>query len=465
MTKRPNILFILVDQMRGRDMGCAGNSDVISPNLDKLAAQGALWTNAISNCPLCVPARGCILTGRHALSHRALTSSLPLPEEEVSIAELLKPLGYRTGYIGKWHLDGIPHDKFVPPGKRRHGFDYWAAWNFSHDYFNGRYYRDKPEPICIAGYEPDHQTELAINFMEGSKEAPFCLFLAWGPPHAPYHLVPQHYKGMYDTERLQVPPNSEGANRRTLADYYAQITALDSNIGRLLAALERLRIAEETILVFTSDHGDMLWSHGSKGKQQPWEESIRIPFIIRWPGRIPPRQMSDTLISLVDMMPTLLGLVEAEIPDNVEGADLSRALLGHRIEGPSSVFIYIPVPAPNSQAMEIRLDGEWRGVRTRRHTYARSRNGEKRMIFDNLNDPYQLNNLIDDATSRDLHASLESELQQWLDRTGDRFLDVDGLIKELGLENVWNENERFYLARKKDRQWKRQASGGGQRGR
>ena len=207
MRRPPNLLFVFADQMRGMDMGCAGNFQVLTPNMDRMASEGTLFVNACANCPVCTPSRATMLTGRYPLSHRAVANDLPLPSSEVTIAEILRDVGYRTGYIGKWHLDGVPRDKFTAPGPRRHGFEFWAAWNCAHDYFHGRLYADTPEPIELKGYEPVGQTEVAIEFLEENGDRPFCLFLSWGPPHAPYAQVPERYKALYDPSQVQLRPN------------------------------------------------------------------------------------------------------------------------------------------------------------------------------------------------------------------------------------------------------------------
>jgi len=452
MSKHPNLLFVFADQMRGVDMGCAGNDQVRTPNMDKLASEGALFTHAYANCPVCTPSRGTILTGRYPLSHRALANDLPLPVSEVTIAELLRDRGYRTGYIGKWHLDGVPRGKFTPPGPRRQGFDFWAAWNCAHSYFNGRLYRDTPEPIKLEGYEPIGQTDLAIRFLRENAGNPFCLFLSWGPPHAPYDQVPERYKALYDPAQIRLRPNfrmkpphpfndiAGGRDpRTTIAHYYAHITALDEQLGRLLKTLEELRLNENTIVVFTSDHGDMLWSHGMAKKEQPWEESIRIPFIIRWKGKIPEGRRYDTLISTVDFAPTLLGLMGFEIPGYMEGMDLSHIVLGKGGDEPESVFLTEPVIVDQGLHQGVR---EWRGVRTKRYTYARWFDGEGWVLYDNDADPYQLNNLINSTEFAPVRDELESMLREWLRRTGDESLTWRENIRRLGLIDLWNARER-----------------------
>jgi len=438
--RKPNVIFIFPDQMRGEAMHCAGNKDIITPNLDKLASEGMLFTNAISNTPVCVPARGSLMTGRYPLSHRAVTNDLPLGDNEIGMAEVLKTEGYDTGYIGKWHLDGVPRDKFTPPGKRRFGFDYWAAWECHHDYFNGKYYRDTAEPISIHGYEPDFQTNLAIEYIRNHKKHPFFLFISPGPPHFPYELVPQKYKDMYDPSQLTLRPNCIEADRHTIANYYAAITAIDWNIGRILTAIKKLGIAEDTIVIFASDHGDMCWSHGKIGKQQPWEESIRIPFIIRWPHHIPAGVKTDALLSLVDVMPSLLSLCGAHIPDRVQGIDLSSTMLGNPSNSQEAVLLTMPVI---SGQRYWRGGKEWRGIRTKRYTYARWQDGKIWVLYDNIEDPYQLNNLAEKEGSKSLQSRLENILQSLLRKTNDEFLSWDEHLRKLGLVKAWNISEKY----------------------
>jgi arylsulfatase A-like enzyme len=381
-----------------------------------------------------------LLTGKYPLSHKAVANDVPLPPDDASWGNVLRDAGYRTGYIGKWHLDGVPRDRFTPPGERRHGFDYWAAWNCSHAYFNARYFRDDPEPVSIDGYEPDHQTDLAIDFLRKQSGDPFFLIISWGTPHAPYQLVPEEYRSLYDPEALELRPNCVDPDRRALADYYAAITALDYNVGRLMDALDEEGLAQDTIVVFTSDHGDMLWSQGHVKKERPWEESILVPFIVRWPDQTPAGEQHDALLATVDVMPSLLSLMGVPVPEGVEGADLSAAMRGGSCDGPESAFLTIPVPVDQAVAAGI---GEWRGVRTKRYTYARWQDGSGWVLYDNLEDPYQLRNLIDDPQYASIRMELEGELQKHLNRLGDGFLPWQEHIKELNLQEVWLRREDY----------------------
>jgi len=450
---RPNLLFVFADQMRGMDMACAGNPDVQTPTMDRLAREGTMFSRAYANCPVCTPSRASLLTGLYPLTCRTMANDLPLPPEFPGIGTLSRDAGYRTGYVGKWHLDGVPRDRFTPPGPRRHGFDYWAVWNCAHDYFHGRYFLDTDEPLAIEGYEPVGQTDLTIEFIERQEEgsAPFCLFLSWGPPHNPYRQVPEEYRTLYDPDEIALRPNfrevepgrptlgPEADPRRALADYYAHITALDEQLGRLLDTLDRRGLAEDTIVVFTSDHGDMLWSQGMLRKQQPWEESISIPFLVRWPGHVPAGRCCGALLSVADMTPSLLPMMGLEPAPGMEGADFSPLLLGGDEPACDSVFLLDAVTMDEAHAQGLR---EWRGLRTRTHTYARFADGEPWVLYDNEADPYQMANLAHDPAAASLRDALEARLQQWLDRTDDQCLPWDEVICRHGLVDLWNARER-----------------------
>ena len=466
-----NLLLVFADEMRGCDTGHAGAPDVATANMDRLASEGVAFTNAIANCPVCTPSRGSILTGVHAHRHYALANDLPIRHDLPSLGTVLRDAGYATAYIGKWHLDGLPPDRFTPPGPRRLGFDdYWAAWNCAHDYFNGRYYEDTPDVRRIEGYEPDGQTDLAVAFMERRRRRPFALVLSWGAPHGPLELVPDAYRLMYDPAKLTlranvdpgrtpreflstaVPPwnPTEGCRSRTdgdieqriresLACYYAAITALDRNLGRLLDALERLDLARNTVVVFTSDHGGMYWSHRRIRKQQPWEESIRVPLVVRAPGRLPSGKTTTVLAGLVDLMPTVLDLLRQTPPDGLDGSSVLPAVLG---EAPPPPSLLLSVPVPVDGITTEGVDRGWRGVRTERHTYARWEDRSPWVLYDNKADPYQLHNLVGDPRAAPLRARMDKELDRLVTRHHDDAPTWQEQLARCGLTETWNQRER-----------------------
>ncbi|MBN1345723.1 MAG: sulfatase [Phycisphaerae bacterium] len=422
--RRPNLLFVFADQMRARSAGYAGCRDVETPWFDRLAGEGTVFTNAVSSMPVCTPYRASLLTGRWPLSTGLFINDLRLSPDEITIADVLKQAGYQTGYIGKWHLDGPDRLGPTPPGPRRQGFDFWAVANCTHDYMRSIYYRDDPTPRYWEGYDARAQTDLAIEFMrQARRDQPFCLFMSWGPPHNPYRMVSQELLDRYDKKPLAVPRNCPNPNLKELAGYYAHITALDREMGRLLTTLDHLGVCDETLVVFTSDHGDMLGSHGVQRKQWPWDESVLVPFLMRGPGLPSAGYVSDTIIGVVDVMPTLLGLLGVGIPGTVEGVDLSKHVRGG---GPESILMEAVCPFGECPQMP-----EWRGVRTKRHTYARRLDGPW-LLYDNKSDPEQMTNLVDDPARAALRGQLDKELQRWLEKTTDPFKPREYYVEKYG---------------------------------
>lgn len=437
--QRPNILLLLDDQHRGMDLGFEGNMLLRTPNLDRLARTGTVFYNAIANCPVCTPSRAILLTGKYPLQNGTISNDLPLRTEHPTVASALRANGYRAGYIGKWHLDGVPRDRFTPPGPRRGGFDdFWAAYNCNHNYYETKYFLDTPDLVEREGFEPEIQTELAMDFIRKHSAEPFFLQVSWGPPHAPYQMVPDKYKQRYDPETLPLRSNCKNPQRANIAGYYAHIDALDEYTGRLMALLDELNLRDNTVIIFTSDHGDMLWSHGRVKKQQPWEESIRVPLIFNAPGLVRGNQRLDTLFGTADLPTTILGLAGIAAPAEMQGRDLSPRLAGEACEEHDSVPIMDVLPADQAQLWDGR---PWRGVRTKRYTYARMRD-RGWVLYDNLNDPLQMTNLIDYTGYRHIQSQLEEELQRWMYFMNDRFAPVEEILEELDLVETWAERQR-----------------------
>lgn len=414
---RPSILLILPDQWRGHDLGCIGNPDVHTPHLDRLASQGILFRNTFANSPVCCPARANLLTGKYAHRNGMVANDLRLRESESTLAEILAAQGYRTGFIGKWHLDGgkrLPG--FVPPGPRRQGFAYWAANECDHRHFRPTYFLDDERPIVEERFEPEVWTDRAIEFLKQAGEDPFFLVVSMGPPHDPYG-APERFMRLYDPAKLTMRTNwvegVPGAGRKELAAYYAAMTAVDEQVGRLLKTLDDSGRAGHTIVVFTSDHGDMLGSHGQRLKRKPWEESIRVPGILRYPAKLKAGRITEALLTHVDLAPTLLSLCGLPVPKDMQGTDLSGVVLGTSDRGPDSALFQIFVPFAGDET-----PNPWRGVRTDRHMYARTEAGPW-VLYDLKDDPYETKNLADDPAQADIRDALEVKLAGWMKRTGD----------------------------------------------
>ena len=438
--KHPNIVYLFSDQWRAMDHGYMGNADVRTPNIDLLADQSVNFTNAVSGIPVCCPHRACLLTGQNPLSHGLFLNDLRLNPRAPSFAQALGGAGYDTGYIGKWHIDGTGRSAYIPP-ERRQGFDYWKVLECTHNYNQSRYYdKTGQEPKVWKGYDAYAQTRDAVAYIRNhatqpaQSRKPFGLFLSWGPPHAPYRTGPTKWVDRYDSRKLtlrqNVPPQLGRQAQSTYAGYYAHCSALDECVGWLVEALKESGQLENTILVYTSDHGDMLHSRGQLKKQRPWDESIRVPFLVRCPSslKVQPRRL-EAPINTPDIMPTLLNLAGVQIPGSVEGDNFADVIRGQRKLEDNHALI--TCPSPFGQWTRAQGGREYRGLRTRRYSYTRALEGPWE-LFDNQEDPFQQRNLINVAKHRALRDELEDKLRTRLVTTGDDFAPGDELIRRCG---------------------------------
>jgi arylsulfatase A-like enzyme len=446
---RPNVVFVFADQWRAQATGYGGDPNVKTPVLDELSTRSVNLVNAVAGCPVCSPYRASLMTGQFPLTHGVFVNDVCLTPSGTTIAEAFAGAGYDTAYIGKWHIDG--HGRSAPiPKERRHGFDYWKTLECTHDYQHSAYYDgDSTGKSYWPGYDATAQTFDACSYIRRhGKEKPYFLVLSFGPPHDPYDTAPEEYRSLYDPDSLElpsnVPPEAEERARSWLAGYYAHCTALDDCVGRLLATLRESGDEERTLFVFTSDHGDMLGSHGEHHKQRPWDESVRVPFLLRYPGMESgkPRRI-DFPFDAPDIMPTLLGLCGIPIPATVEGRDLSRSIAGAAGSGDHDAgagdageddAAFLLCPHPFGQWTKSRDGGrEYRGIRTRRYTWIRDLDGPW-LLYDNIADPHQLVNLVDDPSSAELRERLDSILSKKLAERGDRFLPGMSYIEQWGYE-------------------------------
>ena len=421
---KPNVVFLLTDQWRLQALGYAGNKQVQTPNIDRLARESFNFRHATSGYSVCCPWRASFLTGQYPLTHGVIVNDVPISSEPVGLGEAFKGAGYNTAFIGKWHVDGHGRSNYIPP-ERRLGFDTFKALECTHDYNLSAYYdNDDPAMRYWDGYDVLAQTEAAQHFIQSqSEDRPFMLVLSWGPPHNPYETAPQAYREMYEASEIALRPNvpAEMADeaREWLAGYYAHCSAIDKSVADIMATLDELKLAEDTVLVFASDHGDMLGSHGTVRKQKPWEESIRVPFLLRYPAKYgrEPREV-DPFLNAHDIMPTLLGVCGLPIPDSVEGRDFSAALRGEEVESEGALLACFHPFGEWHRGVGGR---EYRGIRTAHHTYCRALDGPW-LLYDNETDPYQLDNLVDRPDYADAQSELEALLQRELDAIGDDFL-------------------------------------------
>ena len=466
--QRPNLLFLFADQWRRQAMGFMKEDEVITPNIDSFAENSQVFDHALSCTPLCSPHRAALLTGRYPIATGVFTnckigSDAALKPEEICISDVLKQEGYQTGYIGKWHLDvpeqnyekkpesGAAHwDAYTPPGPKRHGFDFWYSYGAFDQHLQPHYWKDTPQMVKVNEWSVKHETDVAIKYMKDHKEnGPFSLFVSWNPPHSPYDQVPDEYKKIYENKEITLRPNVTegpftahtgeelgGAKEELIEktkDYFAAVTGIDHEFGRILKFLEEEGLADNTIVVLSADHGDLLGSHGMLAKHVWYEESVGIPFLIRWPGKIHVGRDQKTLINSVDVMPTLLGLMGLPIPATVQGTDLSAAMIGKEMEGPETAFLAcypgrdVFLKAFEKAGFDPKTKG-WRAVRTIDHTYVihvgywPEETGVVRYLYDNKKDPYQMNPIeIQDPTENPIAKKLDKKLWEWIEKLEDPF--------------------------------------------
>jgi arylsulfatase A-like enzyme len=431
---KPNLLFIFADQWRAQDFGYAGNQYVATPRLDQFAAQSVNYSNAVSTCPVCCPYRASLMTGQYPLTNGVFLNDLQMKADSVSFAQAYSGAIYMTGFIGKWHLDGNGRSTYIPTG-RRQGFQYFKALECTHEYNNSKYYAgNNSTQLTWPGYDASAQKDDAIAYLNrrAADKSPFALFLAWGPPHDPYRTGPTNLLSKYDAMpfplRPNVPSGSASAARTNIAGYYAHCEALDTYFGQIMDTLTATGLAANTVVVFTSDHGDMLYSQGQVKKQKPWDESIRIPMLIRCPGNTP--KTIDAPMGTPDIMPTVLGLTNIPVPFTCEGLDLSGEVLG-TVPPPEDRAALITCPSPFGE-WPVSQGWEYRGIRTKRYTYVRGFVTASRLLYDNQTDPYQMTNLYNNPAYADIQADLEMRLIKLLCQTGDKFQTRPQLIARTG---------------------------------
>lgn len=431
--KKPNIVYVFADQWRGQATGYAGDPNLQgkTPNLDRLAGESIDLVNAVSTTPVCTPYRASLLTGQYPLTHGLFLNDAPLNPEAVTMGKIYKAAGYDTGYVGKWHVDGNGRSAYIPK-ERRQGFEYWKVLECTHNYNKSAYYDgDDQTKKYWPGYDAIAQTKDVQQYIKdhAGKDKPFLMVLSWGGPHNPYQTAPDKYKKMFKADKLKLRDNVPDQDnvRRDLAGYYAHIAALDGCMGELMKTLDETGIRDHTILVFTSDHGDMLGSQGEKRKQKPYDESVSVPFLVRYPERLGSGgKKIDMPIGTPDILPTLLGMSGLAIPGSIEGDDYSQVLSGLREPNNDAAMIECQSPFG-----EWKNGREYRGIRTRRYTYVRDLNGPW-LLFDNKKDPFQKTNLVENPEAAGLLKELDAQLNAKLAAQNDAFLPGKTYIAKWG---------------------------------
>lgn len=416
MASSPNILFVLVDQLGARWLPHYGHPIVSTPQLDRFAAESTVFERAISTSPICTPYRGCLLSGRYPSQTGIRQNGDAYPTEIPSLAYHLNAAGYATHYIGKWHLSGAPQEnRWVPPEKRA-GFQHFIGWESHHvDHHAGLIWRNDPNaPMVMPGHETDALTDIALHELtQAASEAnPFFMLVSYQAPHPPCS-PPREFLEFYCDHDLFREANAHAAAWYEMpqwnADYdaatfrrlyFGEISHLDTAFGCLLRGLDDLNPRENTLVVFTSDHGEMAGAHGMFGKGLMFEESLRVPLIVRAPGQTEGRR-SAQLAATVDLMPTLLDCAGIDPPPSAEGISLRPQIDGGAADSARIAISEYQSFCATTQSWKLVTDG---------------RTLEPAALYNIENDPYELDNRRHDADCAQIQARLQAALSDWRER-------------------------------------------------
>jgi N-acetylglucosamine-6-sulfatase len=443
---RPNIVFILMDDLRFDELGCTGHPFVQTPSIDRLAKEGGLFRNAFATTPLCSPSRASFLTGHYAHKHGILdnTDRSPRTHELVTWPRLLNDAGYETAFIGKWHM-GVDDSP-------RPGFDHWVSVRGQGRYVDPELNVDG-QRTTAKGYVTDVFNERAVAFVKRQHEKPFCLYLSHkcvhpdleqradgsvSDPNAARFLPAERHKTVYADRPVPRRPNAFQSPRgkpalerqiddlpplgretatddETIRNRLRLLMAAEEGVGQIIAALEAAGQLDRTLIVFTSDHGYFYGEHGlSFERRLAYEEAIRIPLIVRYPPLIKAGTAFDPFVLSIDLAPTLLALGGADVPKGLHGRSLMPLIQGEAWQPRKSFLVEY---YSDTVFRRVRNMG-YSAVRTDRWKYIQYRDLEGcDELYDLANDPYEMRNLIGEAAQREALAAMQSELMRLIDET------------------------------------------------
>jgi len=439
-TQKPNVLLIMTDQHRKDAIGAYGNPVIRTPNLDALATGGVRFEDCYVQNAVCMPSRACIFTGRYPMAHRVRSNGVPLPEGETTLAHIFARNGYRTGGAGKFHF--IPHYPYRSPlpMMETHPEPYYGFQEFhlGEDGRSGEHWvwiqQNHPE----YHKKPDHQIPLelhnsywsashTIDFIRkcAQRNEPFFAFCSFVDPHHSYN-PPSPYREMYKEQDMPEPvcksgelddkpplkaraKRSEGVSKSVAYNrtrYYGEVTFIDDAIGRILKTLDELKIRDDTLIVFISDHGDMLGDHGLYFKALAYPQSANVPLIFNWPGHLRAGKVVDGIVQEIDVLPTITELAGIENPPGVQGR--SQALI-LTTDSNDTGYEYAYIEHPGS-------DYSLRSLKWRFSYYPGKDFGE---LYDLEKDPHEFNNLWKDGKMENLKTKLTSKLLDRIVQTRD----------------------------------------------
>jgi arylsulfatase A-like enzyme len=442
----------MCDELRRDALSCYGDPNIVTPNLDRLAAEGVRFGNACSTYPICVPHRFTLMTGEYAHTRMIPGIEWRMSPCERTLADEFNDAGYETLYVGKWHLAGghlhMPgygarHEGVKPvPRLYRGRWQHWRGFELRNAPFDTYYFADDdPTPRRIDGYQTDGLCDIAMGFLAEDRDAgkPFCAVISVEPPHPPYE-APAELEEKWTATPIETPPNFLVGRDNPFADamgewtwneerradcirrrqvYYAMVENLDWNVGRVLDFLEQQGLRDNTVIMFLSDHGELDGAHGLEAKQYPYEESTGIPLLVAGPGVPRGRVLTDPVCT-EDLFPSLLGLAGLPAPPDLPGVDLGPLIRGERdvLDRPGVMLQFVSETRPGMPFHRC----VWRSFRSARWRYdvAGDLTGMRPwQFFDLQEDPWELDNLVGDASCRELvarhHAWLRDRMAATLD--------------------------------------------------
>jgi arylsulfatase A-like enzyme len=430
--RRPNIIYLFSDEHRWQSMSFTDMPELKTPTMARMMREGTSFDFAISNNPVCVPHRCMLLSGKWSHRTGAVENEGGLAPGDKTLGHIFGEAGYVTGYTGKWHAGAYAQQA---------GFDWHMLWNNTNWHWNSTWddlHGGGGRKNPCKKYQPVKMTDQALEFIHENSGAdrPFFLMVAWNPPHAVFTDAPEEKKALYpDSSSLPWRDNAEEAGKqkwwKDYQGYHAHITAIDEQIGRIFQTLEKTGELENTIVIYSADHGSMMNSHGKGNKRHPQDESCRVPFLVTGPG-IPKEQIRRELFGTIDIFPTLCGLAGIGIPDFCDGQDFSANIRNCPgiCDPESQLLMHVAIlkamkKAGNTPLPEfVRQYSDapfFRGVRGKRYTCTVNTDGEWQ-LWDNLNDPLQQKNLIDDPAYADVTRAMHTELEHWLEKAELPFL-------------------------------------------
>ena len=453
--EQPNLLIIHTDEHNFRTLGCyrdlmtedqafvwGQGVKVDTPHIDSLAHAGAICTSYYAASPVCTPSRASLISGLYPIHTGSPSNDMPLNDGLVTFAEVLKNQGYATSYVGKWHLDGDDKPGFEPA--RKFGFDdnrymfnrgHWKVLRQVGDsaevvgQFNKKtnQYKFSMGDADEQSFTTDFLVDRTLEIIERDKGGPFCVMLSIPDPHGPNH-VRKPYDTMFADMHFQNPRTMDaattdtvpgwvsitgknsaekGLKQETMQWYFGMVKCIDDNVGRILAYLKKNGLEKNTIVVFTSDHGDLMGEHKKHNKGNPYEGSARIPFVIRWPGSIPAGKIVRAAYTTVDFTPTVLGLMGAPQIPGSQGTDASRVFQGSKKVVVDDRIVYL-----------TNAGGRWAAAVNNRYKLVLSTMDEP-WLFDLKVDPDELTNFYSNPEYRPIAGRFKAELVSQMERYGD----------------------------------------------